>query len=140
MITKGKCSCTLSVEHGSLNACCTGFYTQCRAWVTQHLLHRLLHSMQSMAKMGLSTGFYTQCTCFSKNCPMPEHLLCKQDALNSERAVNQVKKWILTSMQLRRSCVHVFLHIPDEAYQNYMMVLHKARNVKSSEVIPWIAY
>ena len=46
---------TLSAEYGSLNAHCTGFYTQCRAWVAQCSLHRFLHSMRSMAKMGLST-------------------------------------------------------------------------------------
>ena len=46
---------TLSAEYGSLNAHCTGFYTQCGAWVAQCSLHRFLHSMRSMAKMGLST-------------------------------------------------------------------------------------
>ena len=118
---------TLSAEHGSLNTCCTGFYTQCGAWL-------------KWVSQQLYKGFYTQCTCFSKNCPMPEHLLWKWDALNGERAVNQLKKRILTSTQLRRSCIHVFPHIPDEAYRNYMMVLCEARNIKSSKVIPWIAY
>ena len=69
---------------------------------------------------------------FSKKCPLPEHLLRKQDALNGERAVNQLKKWILTSTQWRRSCVHVFPRIPDEVYRNYMMVLCEGENANFS--------
>ena len=92
----------LSAEHGSLNANCTGFYTQCVAWVAQRSLHRLLHSVWRMAKMGLSTIVHRllhSVHAFSKKCPLPEHLLRKQDAINGERAVNQLKKRILTSTQ-----------------------------------------
>ena len=50
---------TLSAEHGSLNTYCTGFYTQCGAWVTQCSLHRLLHSVRSMGRSTLVAQAFT---------------------------------------------------------------------------------
>ena len=46
VIAKGKCSCT-------------GFYTQCGAWVAQCSLHRLLHSVQSMGRSTLIAQAFT---------------------------------------------------------------------------------
>ena len=62
---------TLNAEYGSLNTHCTGFYTQCRAWVAQRSLHRLLHSVRSMGHSMLIAQAFTlnvECSKQQKGC------------------------------------------------------------------------
>ena len=131
---------TLNAEYGLLKAHCTGFYTQCGAWVAQRSLHRLLHSMRSMAKMGLSTTVQRllhSVHAFFRKLPHARTFALKTGCS---------KRWkgckLIEEMDIDLYAVKKIAHPRLHAYsnRNYMMVLHKAQNVKYSKVILWISY